>query len=267
MDAPIALTGRARENREVRGSSDQAKPLPEQTTNADPRMEAPDAAKEPQGGKSIEIGTSKAETHQAGQANQAKDAAAKGAPTEFRAPEARATVTHGSGSSFAATGHGQDASGVAPKQPTAPTAHRQFLPPQAPMSQLEGSVRWLLRSEAKGAELQLHPENLGRVTVHLKIDGTEVHAKVWATEASTMPMLREHKTFLESSLKEQGLTLSSFDLQHGKGGHQAQGEADRHHQHFAPPMRETWTGTEFRQEMPTQLVAQHVDESGVEVYA
>jgi hypothetical protein len=104
--------------------------------------------------------------------------------------------------------------------------------------------------------------------VQLKVDGTEVHAKVWATEAATMPLLREHKSFLESSLKEQGLTLSSFDLQHGRGGHQAQGEADRQHQqHFAPPMRETWTGTEFRQELPTPPTPQHVDESGVEVYA
>jgi flagellar hook-length control protein FliK len=135
------------------------------------------------------------------------------------------------------------------------------------MSQLEGSVRWLLRSDAKGAEIQLHPESLGRVTVQLKVEGTDVYAKVWASEASTMPLLREHRAFLETSLKEQGLNLSSFDLQHGKGGHQAQGEADRHHQHFAPPMRETWTGTEFRQELPTQLVAQSIDEGRVEVYA
>jgi flagellar hook-length control protein FliK len=151
-------------------------------------------------------------------------------------------------------------------QPTAKAA-RPFLPAQAPMAQLEGSVRWLLRTDTKGAEIQLHPENLGRVTVSLRIEGAEVHARVWATEASTMPLLENHKTFLESSLKEQGLTLSSFDLQHGKNGQQTNSNAQNHHQHFAPPMMESWTGTEFRQELPAQLTAQHADDGRVELYA
>jgi hypothetical protein len=152
-------------------------------------------------------------------------------------------------------------------QPAAQASPKFFLPPQAPMAQLEGSVRWLLRTDAKGAEIQLHPENLGRVTVHLKVLGSEVHARIWATEAATLPMLKTHKAFLESSLKEQGLTLSSFDLQHGRGGQQAQGETNKQNHHFAPPMRETWTGSGFRQEMPTQIVAQHVDDGRVEIYA
>jgi flagellar hook-length control protein FliK len=155
---------------------------------------------------------------------------------------------------------------AAPSQPSI-FAPKQFLPPHSPMSQLEGSVRWLLRTDAKGAEIQLHPENLGRVTVSLRVDGSQVHARVWATEASTVPLLEGHKAFLESSLKEQGLTLSSFDLHHGRGGQQAQSDTQNHHQHFAPPMMESWTGTEFRQELPAQLVAQHVDDGRVELYA
>jgi len=150
---------------------------------------------------------------------------------------------------------------------TGATVPREFLPPHAPMAQLEGSVRWLLRTDKKGAEIQLHPENLGRVTIQLRVEGAEVHARVWATEASTMPLLENHKTFLESSLKEQGLTLSSFDLQHGKNGQQAHSDAQSHHQHFAPPMMESWTGTEFRQELPTQLTTQHADDGRVELYA
>lgn len=82
-----------------------------------------------------------------------------------------------------------------------------------------------------------------------------------------MPLLENHKAFLESSLKEQGLTLSSFDLQHGKNGQQTHGDAQNHHQRFAPPMMESWNGTEFRQELPAQLAAQHADDGGVELYA
>ncbi|MDR2697095.1 MAG: flagellar hook-length control protein FliK [Holophagales bacterium] len=165
-----------------------------------------------------------------------------------------------------------DLSSAAPSQSGQPiqpniVSPKQFLPSHAPMSQLEGSVRWLLRTDTKGAEIQLHPENLGRVTVRLRIEGSEVHARVWATEASTMPLLENHKAFLESSLKEQGLTLSSFDLQHGKNGQQTHGDAQNHHQRFAPPMMESWNGTEFRQELPAQLAAQHADDGGVELYA
>jgi hypothetical protein len=48
-----------------------------------------------------------------------------------------------------------------------------------------------------------------------------VHAKVWASEASTVPVLQDHKAMLEASLKQQGLTLGSFDLQHGRKDQQA----------------------------------------------
>jgi len=157
---------------------------------------------------------------------------------------------------------------TSPTSQLSATSQRQFLPAQAPMAQLEGSVRWLLRADRKGAEIQLHPENLGKVTVQLRVEGAEVHARVWATEASTMPLLENHKAFLESSLKEQGLTLSSFDLQHGKNGQQAQSDPqNHHHQRFAPPMMESWNGTEFRQELPAQLTAQHADDGRVELYA
>jgi flagellar hook-length control protein FliK len=139
------------------------------------------------------------------------------------------------------------------------------------MAQLDGSVRWLIRNNEKSAEIQLYPEHLGKVTVRLRIEGNEVHARVWASEASTLPMLKEHKAFLETSLKEQGLNLSSFDLQHGSAGQQARGEGQNKPQgqnyHFAAPMMESWNGNEFRQELPTQLTAQPADDGSIELYA
>jgi len=82
-------------------------------------------------------------------------------------------------------------------------------------SQVDGTIRWLVKNQDQGAELQLHPESLGRVQVNLKVEGTVVHAKVWASEASTVPVLQDHRAALEASLKSQGLPLGSFDLQHG----------------------------------------------------
>ena len=92
---------------------------------------------------------------------------------------------------------------------------------QGVLSQVDGTIRWLVKNQDKGAELQLHPESLGRVQVQLKVDGNVVHARVWASEASAVPLLQNHKSFLESSLQSQGLTLGSFDLQQGRRQEQA----------------------------------------------
>jgi flagellar hook-length control protein FliK len=89
------------------------------------------------------------------------------------------------------------------------------------LSQVDGSIRFLVKNQDKSAEMQLHPESLGRVQISLKVEGTVVHAKVWASEASTVPILQDHRATLEASLKAQGLTLGSFDLQHGRKEQQA----------------------------------------------
>lgn len=94
--------------------------------------------------------------------------------------------------------------------------------PGAVFAQVEGSIRWILQTKSQGAELQLHPESLGRMTIQLRVEGQEVHARLWASEPATLAVLQDHKAFLESSLREQGLTLGSFDLQSGTRGHDAQ---------------------------------------------
>ena len=182
------------------------------------------------------------------------------------------SVSHTAPFSAANVGVSNPAQAATPSAPEVPK--KPYLPPQAPMAQLEGSVKWLLRNDARMAEIQLYPEHLGRVTVRLRIEGNEVHARVWASEASTIPMLKEHRAFLENSLKEQGLNLSSFDLQQGRGGQQTEGDnrnGQNHnhgqHFHFAPQMMESWNGSEFRQELPVQLTAQSINDGRVELYA
>ncbi|MBP1629017.1 MAG: Flagellar hook-length control protein, partial [Holophagaceae bacterium] len=89
--------------------------------------------------------------------------------------------------------------------------------PSLPMEQMEGTVRWVLNNQQNSAELQLRPESLGKVQIQLKVEGNQVHAKVWASESSTVPLLESHRGMLEASLREQGLSLGSFDLRHGQG--------------------------------------------------
>lgn len=102
---------------------------------------------------------------------------------------------------------------AAPEAPAA-TQPRASLP----ALQVEGSIRWMLQNRQRGAELHLHPESLGRVTIRLTVEGTEVHARIWASEASTLPLLQEHRAHLEQALKDQGLNLGSFDLNQGGRG-------------------------------------------------
>ena len=101
---------------------------------------------------------------------------------------------------------------------TAPAETQASLPSgqESLLSQVDGTIRWLIKNQDQGAELQLHPESLGRVQIKLQVEGTVVHAKVWASEPSAVPVLQDHRSFLEASLKSQGLTLGSFDLQQGR---------------------------------------------------
>jgi len=212
-----------------------------------------------------------------GETASAKPGAAQAKPSDgsashsnqFAAADSKSTIPVGS--TLGGTGHAHSQGQAMPGAPALPgsTEHQQAhapsgkpqLPPQAPMAQMDGSVKWMLRNDQQAAEIQLYPEHLGKVTIRLRVEGNEVHARVWASEASTLPALREQRAFLESSLKEQGLQLSSFDLQHGKGGQQMQGgEGQNRPQgqnfHFGAQMIESWNGSEFRQELPSQATNQ-----------
>lgn len=118
------------------------------------------------------------------------------------------------GSSLAALGTLPRAVEATPAAiPTAPPS--MATPPSAPMVQVEGSLRWMLKGGAQEAQLQLHPESLGQVTIHLRVEGGEVHARLWITEPASVRAIQEGRPHLEASLKEQGLLLGSFDLQQG----------------------------------------------------
>lgn len=108
-----------------------------------------------------------------------------------------------------------------PAQPVQATTPVPAMPAPAPppppaVAQVDGGLRWMLRGGAQEARLQLHPESLGQVTIHLKVEGGEVHARLWITEPASVQAVQEGRPHLEQSLKEQGLQLGSFDLQQGQ---------------------------------------------------
>lgn len=133
--------------------------------------------------------------------------------------------------------------------------------PNPVFTQVEGSIRWILQNKTQGAELQLHPESLGRMVIQLRVEGQEVHARLWASEPTSLAILQDHKAFLESSLKEQGLNLGSFDLQSG-----ARGQTAFQEQPSLPPAVKIAL-PEVKQEMPISLDPDPVEAHRIEVFA
>lgn len=146
-------------------------------------------------------------------------------------------------------------------QPAAPVPHLAAAPPSAPMAQVEGGLRWMLKGGAQEAHLQLHPESLGQVTIHLKVEGGEVHARLWITEPGSVRAVQEGRPHLEQALKEQGLQLGSFDLQQGHRPFQEAPSAPAFREHAAPKASST------RQEAPAAPPPSVLNPYRVEFYA
>jgi flagellar hook-length control protein FliK len=119
----------------------------------------------------------------------------------------------------------------------------------------------MLKGGVQEAQLQLHPDSLGQVTIHLKVVHGEVHARLWITEPGSVQTVQEGRPHLELALKEQGLQLGSFDLQQG---HRPFQEAPS-----APTFREpsVLDAPSARQEAPAAAPASILNPHHVELYA
>jgi flagellar hook-length control protein FliK len=124
-----------------------------------------------------------------------------------------------------------------------------------------GGLRWMLKGGSQEAQLQLHPDSLGQVTIHLRVEGGEVHARIWVTEASSVQAVQEGRPHLEASLKEQGLQLGSFDLQQG---HRPFQEAPSSPAYPGQPVLDFGTAG---QEAPAPPLATILNSRHVELYA
>jgi len=170
-------------------------------------------------------------------------------------------VSHGpDGSPLAALGALPRAAG-SPQAPVAQAPLAAAPPPSAPMTQVEGGLRWMLKGGTQEARLQLHPESLGQVTIHLKVEGGEVHARLWITEAASVKAVQEGRPHLEMALKEQGLQLGSFDLQQGQRPFREAPSPSPFRQHTAPEAHPA------RQEAPASAPLSILNPHRVELYA
>lgn len=143
--------------------------------------------------------------------------------------------------------------------PSAPAATTAVATP--PVAQVDSGMKWMLRSGAQEARLQLHPDSLGQVTIHLRVEGGEVHAKLWVSEPASVQAVQEGRPHLELSLKEQGLQLGSFDLQQG---HRPFQEASTPQ---TPLFRDASPVLPARQETPSPIVPTLANPHQIEIYA
>jgi flagellar hook-length control protein FliK len=181
---------------------------------------------------------------------------ATAAPTPATSP-----VATGADSALAMAAPGVTAGTRVP----APTATLEA-PPAAQhsslVSQVDGSIKWLLKNQDQSAELQLHPESLGTVRIKLSVEGTEVHARIWASDPAALPTLHENRAFLEASLRDQGLTLGSFNLQQGRQGEQTP-QSSQASMAASGPLVTSVVG----QETPTPLAPLPSDAHRIEIVA
>lgn len=142
-----------------------------------------------------------------------------------------------------------------------PAVAMPLAPATAPALQVASGLRWMLKTGAQEANLQLHPEALGQVSIHLRVEGGEVHAQLWVMEPATVQAVQDGRAHLEQSLKEQGLQLGSFDLHQGH----------RPFQEPTPsmPLAPAWPEATAiaRQEAPVAAAPSHADPHRIELYA
>ena len=119
----------------------------------------------------------------------------------------------------------------------------------------------MLQNGTQEAQLQLHPESLGQITIHLRVEGGEVHARLWISEPGSMQTLQDGRSHLEQSLRDQGLQLGSFDL------HQGQRPFQETPSSRESPFREGPAAPAARQETPTPSGPSSAEAHQIECYA
>ncbi|MBI3132422.1 MAG: flagellar hook-length control protein FliK [Acidobacteria bacterium] len=132
------------------------------------------------------------------------------------------------------------------------------------VNQVEGTLRWMVKGAVPEARLQLHPESLGKVSIELKLEDGQVHAKVWVQDPAAMQALQDGRASLEQALKQSGLQLGSFDLQQGGDASRQAPEPNSHH---LMSRKEDPTLPTARQEAPPVGGPRPANSRRIELYA
>jgi flagellar hook-length control protein FliK len=122
---------------------------------------------------------------------------------------------------------GDQSAASPPAASTNATAHPRFATPtQPPASQVAAKLAAQAGDGNRSYDIQLDPENLGRVRVHLDVgkDGA-VTASISADRADTLAMLRSDARTLQQALQDAGLSTSSGSLDFSLSGQRRDGGA------------------------------------------
>ncbi|HMS79878.1 MAG TPA: flagellar hook-length control protein FliK [Burkholderiaceae bacterium] len=93
-------------------------------------------------------------------------------------------------------------------------------------------VTWLLREGLQGAELTLHPQELGPIRIELSLDGDAASIGVIAAQAETRGAIEQSLPRLREMLAQQGLQLGGTMIDagarrdSGDGGRPRDGRGD-----------------------------------------
>lgn len=106
----------------------------------------------------------------------------------------------------------------APSGPTAPTP--SVSRPETPQAVVRQIIESMARSSASTWEVQLQPEELGRVRMTMTATEAGMAVTVLADRPETLDLMRRHIDLLEKSLNELGYEETSFTFSE-------RGESDR----------------------------------------
>ncbi|MEF2231174.1 MAG: flagellar hook-length control protein FliK, partial [Pseudodesulfovibrio sp.] len=88
------------------------------------------------------------------------------------------------------------------------------------MRQVEDAFIKTLNNGVKQLTVQLSPENLGKLTVALQVNGKEVSATIRAESAEAAKVIQDHLEIIKTALENQGLKVDKLEVQAGLTGNQ-----------------------------------------------
>lgn len=89
------------------------------------------------------------------------------------------------------------------------------------MQQVENAFIKNLADGTKQLTLQLTPENLGKLSIMLQVNGNEVNAVIKAENADAARVIADNLDIIKSSLEDQGLKVEKLEVQTGLTGNQS----------------------------------------------
>jgi flagellar hook-length control protein FliK len=145
------------------------------------------------------------------------DAQSATSPAEATTPitlpmtSAEATASALSGPGLALPQASVPAPGAAPATSNLPAAQAQIAAsPDSPAfaPELGAQISTFVRQGVERAQLQLHPAEMGPVTVQILVEGAAAQVRLWADQPGTRQALEQAMPTLAGQLRESGLTLT-----------------------------------------------------------